>query len=645
MVDLLNPKRLAGDASEPLLRGKKEKTLVADLEKKFNDARQARLPFERQWYVNMSFYAGKQWVVWAPNTANGLTRLYTPPAPPWRVRLTSNKIRPIIRKEMAKILKEKPIAYVQPATTDEEDIQAARAAEKLNEHLTEVLNIHNELKRAVFWMVLTGVGFIKDWWDPEEADFDGKPGSIKLEKISPFHILIPNPETEELERQPWVIHTIAKDVEEASDEWGVKLEPDASSNSGLIEHKFTKAIGLQESNYKKQVAIKEMWYKPCKKYPEGAVITWANGKLLQEYEGWPFQHGQYPFTKLEHIPAGRFYSTSVIEDLIPLQKEYNRTRSQIIEAKNRMSKPQLVAARGSVDPGKMTSEPGLVIEYTPGFQPPTPLPLQNLPSYVLQELDRTQIDMNDVSSQHEVSKGQTPPNVEAATAIAYLQEQDDTVLSMSIESKEQAIQQLSRHVLSHVQQFWNIERTFTVGGNSSELEVMSFSSASIQGAVDLRIQPGSAMPQSRAAKQAFLIELFDKGALPPDRLLRYLELDETQRMYEEAQIDSRHAQRENLKLSQGERLNDDPDDPLAGYGPNTWDNHEIHIMEHNNYRKRAEYELLPREVKQIFQFHVAAHEQALQAQQMQQDMMGPEEDVEGEEPPQEEPEPGGEGAV
>jgi hypothetical protein len=144
--------------------------------------------------------------------------------------------------------------------------------------------------------------------------------------------------------------------------------------------------------------------------------------------------------KLEHIESGKFYGTSIIEDLLPVQKEYNRTRSQIIENKNRMAKIQLMAPRGSIEVQKVTSEPGQVILYTPGYAPPQPIPLQNLPAYVLQEVQQLQQDMDDISGQHEVSRGQNPAQVTAATALSYLQEQDDTKLSGTIESLESAVE-------------------------------------------------------------------------------------------------------------------------------------------------------------------------------------------------------------
>jgi hypothetical protein len=42
---------------------------------------------------------------------------------------------------------------------------------------------------------------------------------------------------------------------------------------------------------------------------------------------------------------------------------------------------------------------------------------------------------------------------------------------------------------------------------------------------------------------------------------------------------------------------------------NSWDNHDIHIREHNNYRKTVEFQRLPMQTKQMFEFHVQQHKQ------------------------------------
>lgn len=593
------------DATGNVLPENREREILDWCQKRFNTAKKNRQQFERVWYMNLAFYFGRQYAQWSTRGNNGIPRLFEPPVPPWRVRLVSNKVRPIVRTELAKVTKEKPQAFVVPSSTDDEDLFAARGGEALFEYFWRVLTLNKIMRRTQFWNIICGTSFTKDWYDQDLVDAAGIPGSLSVEPVSPFHLYVPDTQEEEIENQPFVVHVLAKDPEWIKDNFNKSISPDSTGSSGILEQRFLTAIGINSNVHKDYVAVHEMWIKPNRRFPDGAVVTWAGEKILNIVESWPYQHGEYPFQHYIHIPTGRFYGDSTIPDLIPLQKEYNRTRSQIIEAKNRMAKPQLMAPRGSVDPTKITSEPGLIVFYTPGYQPPTPIPLQSIPSYVIDELDRCQRDMDDISSQHEITKGRTPPGVTAATAIAYLQEEDDSKLSFTISSLEEGVEKLGRHFLSHVQQFWDAQRTVEIMGNDGQWEQLMFGKADLKGNTDLRVEAGSATPRSRAAKQAFIMELADKGMIPPDRALKYLDMAETGRLYEETMLDTRHAQRENIRLRNGD----------LEVAVNDWDNHEVHIIEHNNFRKRSEFEKLPDEIQMAFQQHVEQHKMVMTLEQ------------------------------
>ncbi len=567
----------------------------------FRDCKTGRLQYEREWYMNLAFYFGKQYVQWSnPAIADaGIMRLFEPPVPPWRVRLVSNKIKPVIRKELAKVLKEKPQPFVIPASTDDDDLAAARAGEAIFEHITREIHFDATMRSAMFWTLICGTAFLKDWYDPNVKDSEGVDGSIIVEAVNPFGLYVPDTQEPNLDYQPYVFHVVAKTQEWVNEKFDKNVEPDAGVGSGLLEQRFMQSLGIS-SLPKKHVAVKECWIKPCKRFPDGAHIIMAGEVILSITEEWPWGYRDYPFTKLGHVPTGAFYDQSVIPDLVPLQKEMNRTRSQIIEAKNKMGKPQIIAPRGSVDASKITSEPGLVIFYTPGFTPPTPLPLVSLPSYVVEEIARCQRDMDDISGQHEISKGSTPTGVSAATAISFLQEQDDAMIAPTISGIEEAVARVGTHLLSHVDQFWEAERTVRAIGENNAYEVFMFNKASISGNTDLNVQAGSATPRSTAAKQAFIMELMEKKYITPEQGLRYLNMAETGRMYEELQVSARQAQRENLRMSNGEPVD-----------PNTYDEHAIHVVEHDMFRRRQAFERLPDEIKTIFENHVQMHKQVM----------------------------------
>ncbi len=608
--------------------------------------RTTRQQIERQWYLNLAFYIGKQNVAVIPmssasSAATGV-RLYIPPAPYYRSRPVINRIRPIIRTELAKLTAQKPTASIVPATGEDRDLSAAQAGEQIWDSVYRGKKIKSIFNQTMLWTLTCGTGFMKTYWDPTKKDKDGSPGDFCYENITPFHIFVPDMLCQDLEDQPYIIH-----IQTKSPEWvkanypGLKAQPNVMEANDILNDSFLQLVGAGDFR-KNAILCYEVWVKPgqVEFIPKGGMFTIIGDTVTQFVEGNPYLHQQYPFVKFEHIPTGRFYADSVIADLIPIQREYNRTRGQMIEAKNRMAHPQLMAAEGSVDASKINTEPGQVILYKLGFPPPEPLPLQNLPAYVIQETERLLLDFEDISGQHQVSKGQVPPGVTAATAISFLQEQDESMLSTTFGSIEEGFEKIGYQTLCYVKQYWDTPRTVKVVGRDGQFNVLSFIGSDLRDNTDIRIESGSALPTSKSAKQALLMDLMSQGFIPPEKGLELMDVGGVQRLYEEVQIDSSQAVRENMKMSTvtdqdmniylqtfqgidpatgehnlvdpntGQPLMDQMGNPTAPpliVPVNSFDNHQIHIQVHNNYRKGQEYEQLEQRLKDLFEEHVNQH--------------------------------------
>lgn len=617
----------------------------------FNQCQSERTKYERQWALNYAFYSGNQHVQFRQTTGGDRFDLYTPKAPYYRVRIVVNQIRRIVRKEISRLTAQKPNAFIIPASAEDIDVFAAQAGEQIWDALWRRLKFNKTIREAAFWQTVCGTSYIKSYWDPTKEDPDYEPiidpqmapgdfnlnmqlapsGDICIEDINPYHIFVPDLMATDIEDEPYVIHAQVKNNSWIKQTFGIDS---SSSNLDSVDQDLQTVMGVQRNDSKKnQSVILEIWVKPgyLPELPKGGVFTIVADQVVQGFDEWPYEHGQYPFTKLDSIPTGKFYSASIIEDLIPIQKELNRTRSQLIEAKNRMSKPQLTAQKGSVDAKKITSEPGQVIFYNMGFDPPQPLPLQSLPSYVTEEIDRLYTDLSDLSGQHEVSNGSTPPGVTAATAISFLQEQDESLIAPHYSSIEEGIEKVAGQALNYVKMYWDENRTIKIVGLDGSFDVQAFKGADLRGNTDIRVESGSALPTSRAAKQAFLMDLMKMGFIPADEGLEMMELGSLNRIYERIQIDKRQAQRENLKMrviteedvqahneawnAQNPEMTRDIDsgaklDPPPIISINTYDNHAIHIEIHNQYRKSQNFENASPIVKATFEEHVRQHMEA-----------------------------------
>jgi hypothetical protein len=639
---------------------KADAALASWVEDQYRDMKSQQLSTKLSWYMNMAMFYGNQWA----EVQARYGKIQVPKAPPYRVRHVTNRVRPIIRTEYARVTSSKPSASVIPASSEDEDMFAAYAAEQVwesissNKKLPEIWNI------TAWWMLLTGNGFTKTWWDQSIQNPDGTFGDICYGNVTPFHIFVPDLKEERIEDQPYVLNAYTRPVAWVEHFYGNAIgnvTPDVVNSQELLNDAYLDIKGYANKAKPDAVLIKEIWVKPgnTRQLMEGGMVTVVNGKVVTK--GSMYSHGEYPFTQFKHIPSGKFYADSVISDLIPLQREYNRTRSQIMEAKNRMAKPQLVAAKGSIDPQKITNQPGLVILYRPGMPPPQPIPLSPLPSYVLQELDRNNLDMEDISGQHDVSKGGAPSGVTAATAISYLQEKDDSLLSHTYQSIENGMQKIAGQTLKLVVDYWDVERMVKVTGDDGFFDTLMLKGSDLKSGTDIRMEGGSALPTSKSARQAFLMDLMKMGFIDPADGLKLMDMGGVQKLWNNLKIDEAQGQRENIRLKtitadqiaqfqsswqQAQQMGDqnamqgqpDPMNPAmdAQHGMamqvpsiipvNTWDNHEVHIRVHNNYRKTQAFEMLQDEVKAQFEAHVNAHlaavASAMQEAQGFQGMMG-----------------------
>lgn len=639
-----------------------QKNWASHFNHKYSSMKNARAPFERQWYINLAFANGKHYVAPVEVPGQGF-RLTSPRVPAHRVRLVINKVRTAVRVECSKLSSSRPIPTVMPKTSEDEDFNAAEIAEQLLKSRFATAEFNEKYRSWIWWGVITGTSFMKSYWDASAKDdeaqpepvpmpgIDGQPlidpasgqpvmaqqvvmGDIKIDRVSPWHVYVPDLLAESLEDQPYLMHVMTRTPLWVENAFGFKPTCDTNASSTIIDSAFLITKGSTESTLD-SVLVKEVWIKPNghRDFPDGGMLTIINDRCVQAIRQWPWPFKEFPFYKYSGIPTGGFYSDSVLVDLIPLQKEYNRTRSQMVEIKNTVGKPRMFYQQGSLDPRRIGSEPNQAIPYLAGYSPPVPMPAAEVPATMPMELDRLSSDFDDISGQHEISRGNTPAQVTSGTAISFLQEQDDTKLSYQVASIEYAIQTLGRHYLKLVAKYWETERLIKVVGKDNYVQSLLWKGNDLRGNTDVIVQTGSALPTSKAALQAMITEFMQNGWIDPATGMEILQLGAFTKALDELMVDKKQAFRENLKMSkltsediQKASMQMDPNTGQAAVGPdgqpvigkpqllvpvNSWDDQEQHIHFHNQFRKTQEFELLDEEIKNQFEMHVQLHQYAL----------------------------------
>lgn len=621
---------------------KSDSSILSFVKEKWDSRDQYRNQIERQWFINIAQYLGYQYHVY--DDFSGSLRL--PTAPSYRVRLVCNVLLPIVRKILAKAMRQRPTFTAIPATQDQEDALAAFAAMKALQYYWRYLELDTALIDAILWLATTGNVFGRVYWDPaklsevsipaEVQDFLGEEdrdflqsnrlqlGDLAIEFLSPFEIL-PDPNCLKLKDATYLIHSKTRSIDYLEARYPKargKIKSDADSHDNLtkyyerrIQEMTGPSVWMQSKDRSEDEGccmVHQLWVAPCGKHPTGAYACVGGGVVLKRLDTLPNPMKKIPYVHAREIPVpGRFWGTCALEQCIPEQADINRARSQLCENRNLMSKPKwLVPNGGNVSDTIITSEPGEKIYYNYPFKPEPVSPVP-IPDYVFKTIDLAVRGIEDKAAVHEVTQARTSV-AKAGVAIAQLQEQDDQTLAPTFLELERALATLGSWALQILAENVPEERVLKILGENREVESFVFTGRSLLGPnagrpgvnyFDVECQLMSQLPLSRMAKQERIFESVRLGILNPQdltdkrRILRALEFGEDELNITDEHADRQAALRESVMLCQG-----------VFTQANSWDDHLLHIEAHRRFQKQPEFRRVATpEIVQAFEQHIAMH--------------------------------------
>jgi hypothetical protein len=667
------------------------------LVKKVDDLRRTRDLLERQWKLNLAFYKGKQYVFYN-RKARRIESLPTDEGdkPRYRVRLVSNQIAPNTQSLLSRLVKSKPQFFATPGSTGFEAQKAAEVAENLLEYWWDKFHLTEKREEAMLWAIICGNGFWKITWDDkagpgmrvmlnpetgepivnplvqhlfeqrlEQAGIDSSEferrvyqGEIRVDVMSPFEVLLDDT-AQVFEDCKYAICAHSMSTDEIQKIYGVRLKPNAVNR--YPDETLPGAFGNLESKVVENV--REIFYGyflPGEKYPEGRFVVFTKNPSIVLYDApWPYPFEQLPLVKFPgmRIP-GQLWDGSVVEQALPLQKELNRTLSQVIEYKNLTLKPQMLAPVGSLRQ-RITDEPGAIFEYNPvAGKVPESIPLPSLPPYVYEHLQDLGNRLKDIFGLNEIMEGSVPPNVEAGVAIDLLQEAATDRLAPQILLMEKSLERAGNQMLQLAQKYYQEPRMMIITGSGSKPKIEQFEDADLIKGVSVKVEAGSGLPRTRAGRQARVLQMLQLGVISPAKAYKYLDMADFKSLQMQFEADEEQAMREHDKLLDGGAINEqaaaqaemqvlqmmqqaqqqvdpntgqpmvDPNtgqpvqqggfDPAmleqlasAGMQPLPYENKSIHLETHAAFMKSAEFEGLPPDAKERFYKHFELTQQAL----------------------------------
>jgi len=370
-------------------------------------------------------------------------------------------------------------------------------------------------------------------------------------------------------------------------------------------------VSLERPDKSELVQVLEYFEKPCPSYPRGRYIVYAGDVEVRHEEELPYGFADlpnpYPVVEFpDLLSATQFWSATLLEQLIDVQREYNLLRSKLAEHLRLMSMPKLlVATQHQLQKGAWTADAGEIVEFVghPQIPPPQPWFPPNVAGDLWRAIELIQKEFDDLTGIHPTAEGA----VAGATSgfqTNLLQEAADSIHAPEIRAHELAIEDASLKLRRMAKLGFDVPRLISLAGSNYEPEVFEFSSSQIDELADIQVQVGSALPMLKAARQDMVLQLFREGLLgdvmQPEtkrRTLSLLEMGSLEEAYDFAKAHELKAKRENRDVAEGR--------PLGA--PEFCDNHQLHYDFHAAELIGPQARDWPDQQRRALQIHMILH--------------------------------------
>lgn len=655
----------------------RKEDLLTALKTAVNERQEKRRPYEALWWNNIALVAGDHHLQYDPTRA-----IFAEKDPTWdksekKPRMVVNQALSVFRTELAKLTKNHPIVEVISNSDEAEDLAATKVGRSVLSAFEWKFKLPANRKEVLSWVIQTGIGAHYVGWDylnsdageyeftidPEtgepafsaerireihdqaqengdEATVEKYPlGDVEFKVYGPFQLL-PSDFASNFTQLKDIITTEVADIDVVRDVYGKaadSLNPDQVS-LGPMEERLMARVGLSHPRNQaaeNSVEVFTFWllpnvYRKNNFLKAGLYCRWAQDKILEVSE-FPYDDARMPFAFYQHIPAPTsIWPDCIINHIRELNLEIDKTISQLVESKDFMANPMWRVASQHRIKGEIKNIAGSILKYvhSPNIPPPEPIQGLQMPSQVENIIELMRNQILEISGQSDISRGSVPTGVRSGTAVAYLQEEDDTKIAPTVDNLEQSVAYEGSLILERVSQYYHTKRIMRFYRRDGEFDVVKFKGADLKNNTDVVCQAGSAMPKSKAAREANVLQLVQLGVITdPKKIEDMLEMGVGEPNLEDLQIAM--ANRENNLMLEGMTMA--TYDVRGDLAPNKkapvavpvfkWHNHKSHLDRHYSFMSGEEFDRLRvthAEITRLFDEHTAEHEKMIAAQAQEQ---------------------------
>ena len=338
-----------------------------------------------------------------------------------------------------------------------------------------------------------------------------------VERVSPFDVYV-DPEATCLEDAKWIAQRIVRPLAMAKED--KRYKPAARKRLSL-------------TNVESDVTYTDS-YDDKRQYVDDRVVIWEyyditkNTLAVYAQDGdeflidpieMPYAYGQ-PFVMLRNYDVpDNFYPMGDLEALEPLQLEFDKTRSQLMNDRKRYARKYLYHERSfgpegrealeSEDDGRLVP---VVDENKPLSEVVMPMPQVPVSPEIYNYSQIIENDINTVSGISEYARGAMPEIRRTATEASIVADAQNARSADKLAIVEICISLVARRVVQLMQQFMTGEEMARVALKGGDAAFVPYTREEIVGEYDFTVQAGSTQPMNETIRKQQAISLMNAVA-------------------------------------------------------------------------------------------------------------------------------------
>jgi len=644
-IPAIDPTILPGTpAATPLSPGdyqptEDEQKAISDTKTKMEAFRRIRLPHEQQWFINSGMMRGQHYIEYNVREQRLIVN-----APTARERHAINRLRAKVLGRRSKFLKSKMKVSIVPSTSEQSDRMNARATNRAIDYFWRKQQMNRKMRHVVMQAEVGAKGYLWVYWDSsrivqgvqedpvtgEKVRVEAMLGDVCVEVGSPYEVLVADPTIPTLAGQPEIMRIkmrMVEDVKGRYPEFAPFITGEAGNDDlfryerqiaslnatgyGASAYNEARDRGKGQGKGKDYVLVIEHFFAPTGDHPKGRYRVVVGNVLVKNEDSLPY--GFYdlpnPYPVEEHIDSpnpNQFYGTTLVEQLIPLQREYNAGRAKLAEHIKLNVHPKIIVFKQHRMPqGAWHSGAGEIIElfYMPGLPPPIVVHPPNITGDLWRALDTIRGEFEDISQVYPAAEGKTG-GATSGFQTNLLQEAADGVHRPDVEGLEDMVTALLIKVRRLMKIGYTAPRMVSAIGANLEPDVEEFLGSQVDEAADIVVMAGGALPDLRAQKLQMLKEMYDGQLLGPvgspeasRKFFSLADMGGVGDQLDSTKVDENMARVENNDFLKGRPVKN----------PEFFEAHDIHYQTHTELLKSPETRNWPPEQRIGILLHVIGH--------------------------------------